>query len=131
MKENDDYPTAKMFRNIIKKMEEPLMKLVAHQDLKFFTLVDLMEIVNATLANMSDTTCNRFLSGLHEGRIFFENEEYLNSSKSQDQITNNIIDLARIIAGTSSCVLRDVRYCILFYYRKFKTWFQVKASWID
>ena len=84
------------------------MKLVAHQDLKFFTLLDLMEILNASLANMSDKTCNRFLSALNEGRHFAEYEKYLNSSRSQDQITNDIIDLARIIAGTSWCVLRDV-----------------------
>jgi hypothetical protein len=96
-----------MFRNIILKMEEPLMKLVAHQDFRFFTLLDLLEVLNATLANMSDKTCNRFLSGLNEGRHFVD-EKYLNSSRSPDQITNDIIDLARIIAGTSWCVLQDV-----------------------
>ena len=91
------------------------MKLVAHQDFKLFTLLDFMAILNATLANMSDTTCNRFLSGLNEGRFFLEEDEYWNSPRSQDQITNNIIDLARIIAGTSWCVLLDNRYCYLLF----------------
>ena len=117
MKENDCSPTVKMFRNVIIKMEKPLMKLCASHYFENFNVLDLMEMIYMTFHNMSGRTCNRILSGLNEARYFAEYEHfpcmiYKNSSRSPDGIINDIIDASRIIAGASGCVLQDIRLFI-------------------
>ncbi|CBY31145.1 unnamed protein product [Oikopleura dioica] len=110
-KDYDVFPAVRTLRSIIQKIEEPLTKLLAQQDFEIFTLLDLMEILDEILDNMNDRTCSTILSGLHEIRLFNELWGYPDENpgwREPDQITNEIVSFARIIAGSSWCILQEI-----------------------
>jgi len=120
-KDYDVFPAVRTLRSIIQKIEEPLTKLLAQQDFEIFTLLDLMEILDEILDNMNDRTCSTILSGLHELRLFNELWGYPDENpgwREPDQVTNEIVSFARIIAGSSWCILQEIRYFIKLIKRK-------------